>query len=59
MTQARGNYDTVRLEGWGIGRFVEGQQGICEGSVGDAARRRVYESIRLNCAIIRSGRAKT
>ena len=45
MTQGWGNYDTVRVEGWGFRRIEEGQQGVWGGAVAcqrHAARRRGY-----------------
>ena len=37
MTQGWGNYDTVRVEGWGFRRIEEGQQGVWGGAVGVSA----------------------
>ena len=53
MTQWRGNYDTVRIEGWGFRRIEEGQQGLCGGSVGVSAPRGESQRVRLGTRTVR------
>ena len=53
MTQGWGNYDTVRVEGWGFRRIEEGQQGVWGGAVGVSAPRGEAPRVRLGARMVR------